>query len=278
VDGAGLEREVRFCIDAGAHGLVYPVLGSEFQFLTDRERRHAVQAVVSAAAGQVPVVVGVAAPSAAIAREYAEHAAQVRADAVVALPPYVAPATQEELMGYYRAISEGAGLPVMVQNTAPGLDPNFLVRLLREVEGVGYVKEEMSPSAHNLSTVLRLAGEECLGVFGGAYGRWMISEMRRGSSGFMPAAEVTDLYAQVWERFQRGDEAGARAIFNKILPLINLLMLLGLRVSKEVLVRRGVFVTSQMRWPGLFTLDDDDHRELDAVLEELRPHFRIQAR
>jgi 4-hydroxy-tetrahydrodipicolinate synthase len=152
------------------------------------------------------------------------------------------------------------------------------VRLLREVEGVGYVKEEMSPSAHNLSTVLRLAGEECLGVFGGAYGRWMISEMRRGSSGFMPAAEVTDLYAQVWERFQRGDEAGARAIFNKILPLINLLMLLGLRVSKEVLVRRGVFVTSQMRWPGLFTLDDDDHRELDAVLEELRPHFRIQAR
>ncbi|SVE29753.1 uncharacterized protein METZ01_LOCUS482607, partial [marine metagenome] len=32
-----LARQVEFSVEAGAHGLVYPVLGSEFQFLTDTE-------------------------------------------------------------------------------------------------------------------------------------------------------------------------------------------------------------------------------------------------
>lgn len=266
VDVASLERQVTFCIEAGAHGLVYPVLGSEFQFLTAGERRKLVEVVVGTAARQVPVVVGVAGPSAAVAREYARHAAQVQADAVVALPPYVAPASQAEVLEYYRAIAEAAERPVIVQNTPPGLDALFLVRLLHEIEHVEYIKEEMSPSAHNLSMVLHAAGDRCRGVFGGAYGRWMLSELRRGACGFMPAVEMVDVYVQVWTAFQGGDEPEARRIFNKLLPL------LGLPVSKQVLVRRGVFDTAMMRWPGLFSLDEDDHRELDAVLRELQPH------
>jgi dihydrodipicolinate synthase/N-acetylneuraminate lyase len=277
IDMASMERQVAFCIAAGAHGLVYPVLGSEFQFLTDQERHRMVEVVANAAAGKVPLVVGVAGSHAAVAREHAAHAAGVGAAAVVSLPPYVAPASQAEIFDYYRAISEAAGVPVMIQNTAPGLDARFLARLVREIEHVQYVKEEMSPSAHNLSVVVREAGEHCLGVFGGAYGRWMLSEMRRGAAGFMPAAEISDVYVQVWERFEAGDEPEARAIFNKILPLINLLMLIGLRVSKEVLVRRGVFQTALMRWPGQFELDDDDHFELEAVLDELRPLFRVNS-
>ena len=31
LDVGSLEREVGFCIECGAHGLVYPVLGGEFQ-------------------------------------------------------------------------------------------------------------------------------------------------------------------------------------------------------------------------------------------------------
>jgi 4-hydroxy-tetrahydrodipicolinate synthase len=91
----------------------------------------------------------------------------------------------------------------------------------------------------------------------------------------MPAAEITDVYVQVWEAFEGGDTAGARRIFNHILPLINLLMLLGLRVSKEVLVRRGIFSSTLMRATGALALDEDDQHELDAILDDLRPLFRI---
>ena len=36
LDIASLRREVCFCIEAGAHGLVFPALGSELQYLSDR--------------------------------------------------------------------------------------------------------------------------------------------------------------------------------------------------------------------------------------------------
>jgi len=275
LDADSLRREVAFCIEAGAHGLVYPALGSELQYLSDRERQRLVEVVIGEAAHQVPVVVAVSAPSAAIAVEHAQHAARAKADAVMALPPYISPGSATEIVDYYQQIGRAAQVPLVVQNAAPGMSPEMLLRLLREVESIRYIKEEASPSAHNVSAVVKAAGDHCDGIFGGAFGRWMLSELRRGARGFMPAAEIVDVYVQVWDVWQAGDERAARDIFNRILPLINLLMLLGLRVSKEVLVRRGVFRTSHMRWTGALALDDDDQRELDAVLEDLRPLFRI---
>ncbi|MGC9359854.1 MAG: dihydrodipicolinate synthase family protein [Anaerolineae bacterium] len=275
IDDEALARQVDFAVACGAHGVVYPVLGSEFQYLTDAERRRLVALVVRQTAGRVPVVVGVAAPMAAAATEYAAHAAQVGADAVVALPPYIASASREELFAYYAAIAEAAQSPVMIQHSFAGLDSALLSRLLNEVEHVRYVKEEMAPSAHHISGVVAMAGEECWGVFGGALGRWMISEMRRGAVGFMPAAEVTDVYVQIWDAFQGGDERTARAIFNRLLPEINLADMLGMQVCKEVLVRRGIIPTARMREPGCVALDEEDHRELDRILEDIQPLFRV---
>jgi dihydrodipicolinate synthase/N-acetylneuraminate lyase len=275
LDANSLSREVDFCIAAGAHGLVYPALGSELQYLSDRERQQLVEVVLRTAGERAPVVVAVSAPSAAIAAEHARHAAHVGARALMALPPYITPGTPDEVLAYYRAIGQAADLPIVVQNAAPGMAPASLVRLLNDVAQIRYIKEEASPSAHNISAVLGAVGERCEGIFGGAFGRWMLSELRRGARGFMPAAEVTDVYVQVWEAFEIGDEARARTIFNLILPLINQLMLLGLRVSKAVLVRRGVFQGTLMRMTGALDLDADDQRELDAILDDLRPYFRV---
>lgn len=275
LDIPSLQREVAFNIKAGAHGLVYPVLGSEFQFLSDAERREMVEVVIAEAAGQVPVVVGVAGPSTAIAQAHAAHAAMAGADAVIALSPYIAGASSEELFAYYRAIAAASERPVFIQNSSPGMAPAFLGQLLREVQGVHYIKEEASPSAHHISAVAALNEPNCWGVFGGALGRWMISEMRRGACGFMPAAELTDVYVVVWDAFQAGDEAKARRVFNRLLPEINLAMIFGMRLCKEVLVRRGVFTSALMRQPGCLALDAEDQRELDAILADLEPLYTV---
>ena len=116
--------------------------------------------------------------------------------------------------------------------------------------------------------------EGSVGVFGGFYGRWMLSELARGATGFMPAADTVDVHVQVWDAWQCGDAAGARDIFNRLLPLINLSVLLETPLLKEVLVRRGVFPSARMRQPGAPQLDDGDHAELDAILENLQPLLR----
>ena len=79
LDLTGMQRQIEFCIRAGADGLVFPVLGSEFMFLSDNERRDLVAFVVKHADGRIPIVAGVAGASAAIAVEQA------------AMPPMSAP-------------------------------------------------------------------------------------------------------------------------------------------------------------------------------------------
>lgn len=273
LDINSLKREVNFCIQAGAHGLVFPVMGSEFQFLTKEERQLLVELVVSEAERRVPVVVGVADKSKDTAVEHTQHAVQAGADAVIALPPPVA--ARGEIKEYYKAIAQAAERPVFIQHTHADMDVALLLHLLEEIEYICYIKEEMHPSAHQISALLEKTGNSCLGVFGGAHGRWMLSELHRGASGFMPAVEATDIHVQIWDAYQSGDEAGARRIFNQLLPLINLISLLGLRVCKEVLVMRGVFESAAMRMPGALSLDTEDKRELDAIIEDLRPLFRV---
>ena len=275
LDIASLKKEVAFCIEAGAHGMVFPVLGSEFQFLSESERKELVEVVVGEAGGQIPVVAGVAGPHQVVAVEMAKHAAAAGADAVIALPPYIAAGSRDEIRAYYEAVAQAAARPVFIQHTVAGMDASFLQELLQNVENISYIKEEMQPSAHQISAVLGGVGDACKGVFAGGHDRWMMSEMHRGATGFMPATEAVDVHAQVWEAYQAGDEAGARRIFNQLLPLINQILLLGLRVCKEVLVRRGVIKTAEMRMPGVGGLDAEDERELDMVLADLQPLFRV---
>ncbi len=274
IDMGVMAGQVEFSIACGSHGLVYPVLGGEFQYLTETERMETIKVVCETTDKRIPVVAGVAAPSRATAAALAKAAADAGADALVALPPYISPASLDQVMDYYRAIADASGLPIMVQHARiVPLPPAFLVRLLTEIDEVKYIKEEREPSAHNLTQVIQDVGEECLGIFGGGHGRWMMSEMERGSSGFMPAVQTLDVYVKTWDAFQAGDRAEARRLYNAHLPLINQLIMVGLQVCKEVLVRRGVFDNNFMRTPGCVQMDEGDHRELDAVMGELEAYL-----
>ena len=63
----------------------------------------------------------------------------------------------------------------------------------------------------------------------------------------------------------------ARRLYDAHLPLINQLLMVGLQVCKEVLVRRGVFENNLMRMPGAVQMDEGDHKELDVIMERLAP-------
>ena len=266
VDTGGLIRQVEFCRQAGAHGMVYPVLASEFQLLTDGERRNALERVLKTAEGRIPVVAGVAATSSQGAAEYAAHAAANGADAVIALPPYVGELGPDDVFHYYEQISNAAQIPVFLQDAPPGLPVARIMELLQQIEHLSYVKEENEPSAHNISTLIEGLGDTCQGVFGGAWCRWMMSELDRGAHGFMPSVEIVDVHVRIWDLHHAGERQAARDLYDRLLPFINLGFCLGLSVIKELLVRRGIIANSHTRRTGLPTLDAYDCRELDIVL------------
>ena len=267
-DLLSMERQIEFCLQAGADGLVFPVLGSEFMFLSDNERRDLVSFIVERAAGRIPVIVGVAGASTAIAVEQAARAGHVGADAVIAMPPYVAVAATDQIFDYFKAIAAAAQIPLIIQHSpkGPGMNVAFLKRLLAEVDNIHYIKEEMEPSAHNISELVDAEIPGCWGIFGGGFCRWMMSELDRGATGFMPSVEIVDIHVQIWNAYQAGDAVRAREIFNLIAPLILMNLNLNLPIVKEILARRGILTNSHMRQPGMPPLDQADHRELDVAL------------
>ena len=100
----------------------------------------------------------------------------------------------------------------------------------------------------------------------------MIDEFNRGAHGNMPASQSTEVHVAIWDKLVAGDEAGARRLFNRLLPLINFERMHGVDTYKAVLKRRGIFATTISRAPGKY-LDEADKRELDAILADVEPLF-----
>jgi dihydrodipicolinate synthase/N-acetylneuraminate lyase len=275
IDIPSFRRIVDFCVECGAHGLVFPVNASEFTALGDDERRHLVEVLVEQNAGRIPAIVGVAAVSKEVAAKFARHAREIGADGLIAMPPYVkrGALSSEVIFAYYAAISDAARLPVFIQNYGPpvGTDMSaaLLLQLCREIEYVTYVKEETTPSTVTLTALLEGNDGSCKGVFGGAGGRYLIEEYRRGSAGNMPGCHVTDVVVAFWNALEAGDEARATYIYKEMAPLFFFEHQLP-GCYKEVLYRRGV-IDCPLKRNGAMPLDDISSRYLDEILSALEP-------
>lgn len=278
LDEASLRKQVRFCIDAGAHGLVGPANASEFATLSDDERKRWLDIVVGETAGAVPVVAATTSGHALPAVELSRYAQQIGADGIMAMPPHVLHPDAEGCYAYYNAIAAAVNIPICIQNYLPPLGTPMtaalLARMCRELPGIDYIKEETLPEPRQISATVAAAKDVCKGIFGGQGGIYMLDEYRRGAIGNMPACQTTDIQVDIWERLEAGDEPGARTLFNQLLPLINYERLYGVAVYKEVLYRRGVFATRVSRQPGAM-LDAEDRLEVDAIMAGVEPLFRV---
>ena len=277
VDEQSLRQCVEFCVEAGAHGVVAPVNASEAPVLSEDERLRVASIVVETVHQRIPVVCGVSAVTVRQAAELSSHARQIGADAVIAMPPYVKKANSDELVEYFQVVARESRLPVFIQNyPAPigtPMSPTFLARLVEQIDGVQYIKEETLPAGHVMRDTLVQAGPRLKGIMGGMAGRFMLDEFARGACGTMPACEVTDVHVAIWNALELGDSSSARKLHSRLLPLLNIESLYGAVVYKEVLYRRGIIANPAVRGPGALKLDTFDQRELDAILSDISELF-----
>lgn len=275
IDEASFRRVIDFCVACGAHGLVYPVNASEFSNLSDAERMQMSEVMIEQNAGRVPTVIGVAGVSREVAMMFAKHAREIGADSVIAMPPYAnkAGVNMNAVYDYYVGIAEAAQLPVWIQNNMPPIgiqmSAEFLLKMCREIEYVDYIKEETIPSPVVLQQIMDANKGECKGVMGGAGGRYLIEEFRRGSTGNMPGCHVTDVVVQFWNALDGGDEDRAMHIYKEMAPLFFFEHQLP-GCYKEVLYRRGV-IESPIKRNGKMPLDDVSSKYLDEILTALDP-------
>lgn len=273
IDEESLGRLIDFNIGAGVHALGV-ALGSEVFKFTEAERAQVIGCVVRAVGGRVPVIINTGATGTDLAVHYAKMAAGAGADALMIMPPTFFPVGIDEIIHYYQTISAAVDVPLILQDIpqAP-ISPGLALRIADSCPNVRYIKVETLPVTQKVAEMARaVAGR--LTIFGGAGGGYFIEELRRGARGTMPFCSQPAEFVAVWDRFNAGDIAGARQVFDAAFTGVNRLGAQGgdlfYHVHKQLLVRRGVIRTALVRSPTV-SLDETTQREIDEVLSALVP-------
>jgi 4-hydroxy-tetrahydrodipicolinate synthase len=130
VDTAATVTLAADLVEQGMRGVLVCGTTGEAATLTDGERTELIEAVRGALPGDIPVIAGTGAGTAARAAELTAAAAGAGADAVLAWPP----PGSEDLRGYFAAVAAAAGgLPVLAYHipwvSAPGIPVGALAGL-----------------------------------------------------------------------------------------------------------------------------------------------------
>src|SRR4051812_11729588 len=220
VDVPALKENLEKLIEAGVHGFVATGTMGEAGSLTTEERALVVRSVVEAAAGRVPVTVGVSSGTARQSLEYAADAKAAGAQYVMSLPPLAYRADADEVVAFYAELAT-CGLPVMAYNNpeASGVDmPAALIaRIYDEVDGVIAIKE-CSGDARRIPALLHLDGDLEVIVGGDD---WALEGFAAGAIGWITGVgvlaprETVELYEAVLAQ----DLPRARDVYRRLLPV-----------------------------------------------------------
>ena len=272
VDLAALRDNVHALLDAGVHGVVATGTMGEAGSLSTAERAAVVREVVAAVDGRVPVIAGVSSGTPAASIAYARDAAAAGAEAIMLLPPLGYRADEREIVAFYAAVADGAGLPIMAYNNPEatgGIDmPAALIaRLVAEVETVVAVKE-CSGDARRIAALLNAVPEADILVGGDD---WALEGLLAGAAGWVSGVAVCAPAecVELFEACRAAELERARAIHARLLPLGRLDMTPKLVQFFKAAEDALGFTGGPVRAPRL-ALDAADRALLDAALDALR--------
>ena len=117
VDYAALAMQVKKVLAEGADGIYAGGSSAECFSLSADERKKTLKTIVDAAEGAY-VVAHVAAPSTYLAKDLAVYAKSLGVDELASVPPIYFKFSLPEIKGYYKALHEATGLPIMVYSVA----------------------------------------------------------------------------------------------------------------------------------------------------------------
>jgi dihydrodipicolinate synthase/N-acetylneuraminate lyase len=218
VDVAALKENVERLVEAGVHGFVATGTMGEAGSLTRDERALVVQTVVEAAAGRVPVSVGVSSGSAKQSLEYANDGKAAGAVGVMSLPPLGYRADDDEVVAFFAELAT-CGLPLMVYNNpeASGVDmpASLIARIATEVDGVAGVKE-CSGDTRRIPPLLELEGLDVL--VGGD--DWPLEGLAAGAHGWVTGVGVfaPRECVELYDAIRANDLPRARDVYRRLLP------------------------------------------------------------
>lgn len=206
LDLKGLERLLPWLHQERMHGILVAGTQGEWFSLTPSERKQLFDVVGANLCGKMTLIAGCNAFNAEGVIENSRLAAAAGFDGIIVTPPpYMVP-TDEEILGFYRDVNDGAALPICVYNWPPGTNVDMSLPLLcalAQLPNVVAIKNSTGDLKRFLDAFFALKDEvRVFGVPMNAFGVTLVQH--HGAIGTMGAGavlghELPDYFNAVWE-------------------------------------------------------------------------------
>ena len=222
VDEVAFRRLARRQVEAGIHILVPCGTTGETPTLTADEKRRLVEICVEEARGKARVLAGAGGYNTAEIIHAIGVYEKLGVDGILSVTPYYNRPTQEGLFQHYKAIAESTALPIVLYNvpgrTGCNIEPATVVRLatIPNIVGVKEASGNISQMAEICQRVpagfVVLSGDDAI----------TLPLMALGGGGIISVCsnEVPAEMVQMVEAVERNDWTAARAMHNRLLPLM----------------------------------------------------------
>jgi 4-hydroxy-tetrahydrodipicolinate synthase len=263
----------------GVTGIVANGHAAEVSSLTREERTRTLAIALDEIAGRCPVVAGVYADGTAEAVELARDAKATGAAGVLVFPPTLfmwgAQAKPDMVLRHFSEIAEHADLPVIVFEYPPasgiGYSPETLARLaeIPQIVGVKDWSNDIVAFERNLRA-LRASGRPVAML--SSFTMSLMATFLLGADGAISGmgSVVADLQAELFAACGKGDLDGARALNDRLEPLVRVFYAPPFvdmhNRMKEALVLLGRIPAAHVR-PPLTPVSD---AEREAIRRALR--------
>jgi 4-hydroxy-tetrahydrodipicolinate synthase len=259
-------RLVEHYVGLGVDALFPLGTTGEAPTLDDEEVERLIECTLEAAAGRVPVFVGVGGNATRKVEKTLRHLERLPFQGIVSVCPYYNRPSQDGLVAHFRQVAAATDRDVLIYNipyrTAVNLGNDALLELA-EVPNIKGVKDSSGSMAQSLELLQRkpagfsvLTGEDAL----------YFTMLANGADGGILAAShvMTERFLAVRDAFARNDLAAARAEWRPLAPLVPLLFAEANPMPiKHCLWRQGLIASPECRLP-LTRITDGLARRLDA--------------
>lgn len=279
IDFKSLRNCLEYFIDKKTDGILLPVNVSEASKLSDTEKNQILEEAINVTEGKIPIIAGVTSSSTEHVLERSKYAEQLGISSIMAMPP-IGYASEKDFYTFYEELSNGIKSDIWIQNNklpaGPTVPSNTLIKIINQIENVDYLKEESANSSQVHSIVKDNCKDNLKSIMGGAGGRFIIDEYRRGSNGIMPSGHMLEAHRVLWDSLilSKKDEVNPDAIevWKKMLEALNFEFMYSVSAYKYFFWKRGIIRTNVSREP-IRELDSYDIIEADRILDKLEHYF-----
>ncbi len=282
VDEDSFQHLVRHLLTTGVQGLTLFGVATEFHKLTDAEKER-MQTILLTEMRNHPTVVSMVSitdHAREIAVKRAQRAEEMGADSLMLLPPFFLKPSMEAIITHIKAVASSVSIPIVVQyapnQTGVTIPADVFLRLKEDHDNIKFVKVEPQPPGRYVSELVK-GSDGSLGALVGYAGIQMPDVFKRGAKGIQPGCSFSEIYVELYKRYETENKDAFTELFNQLLPYISYWMQgseLIIQAEKTILYKRGIIASDYCREPA-HALDSVEIEMIEEFLSEFKDYLSL---